>query len=212
MDKRFKYIAAVILIMTASFFYKLYISGDLSGIKASVTNESIIDTLDTTIPSSSIESMSQVIKIYICGHINTPGIYEVEKYSILNDVVVMADGLTDDASASHINLVYILKENLTIYIPSENEIMDKTYDESLNQPGIIIGSNNSLETPIENKLININTASKDELTSLPGIGSSTADKIISYRENTPFASIEDLMNVPGIGESKFNGIKDMICV
>ena len=63
-----------------------------------------------------------------------------------------------------------------------------------------------------NALININTASADELMSLPGIGEVTANAIIEYRNTASFTRIEDIMNVQGIGEAKFNGIRDLICV
>lgn len=62
------------------------------------------------------------------------------------------------------------------------------------------------------KKVNINTAAKDELETLEGIGEKTAEKIIAYRENTPFERIEDIMNVDGIGEKKFENIKNSICV
>ena len=61
--------------------------------------------------------------------------------------------------------------------------------------------------------VNINTASKQKLSKLPGIGNSVAEKIIRYREeNGEFESVEDLKNISGIGESKFNNIKDMLIV
>ena len=65
----------------------------------------------------------------------------------------------------------------------------------------------------ENTLVNINNATQTELETLPGIGPSTALKIISYRnENGQFSSIEDIKNVSGIGDNKFESIKDLICV
>jgi competence protein ComEA len=66
---------------------------------------------------------------------------------------------------------------------------------------------------ITNNLVNINTATQNELETLAGIGPSTALKIINYREeNGKFKKIEDIRNVPGIGEAKFNAIKKQICV
>jgi len=64
----------------------------------------------------------------------------------------------------------------------------------------------------EGSKININTCTKEQLMSLPGIGEVLADRIIQYREKTPFKKVEDLMNVSGIGEKKFESIKDLIIV
>lgn len=212
MQKKLTYIMVIMIIVTASFFYKLYASGDLTGIKAAISNDYPEPTTNLT-ESTTLEETYNTINIYLCGHIVNPGIYEILPGRILNDVVTMAGGLTEDAALNRINLVYVLKDNLTIYIPSETEIINNQYDSSLNISGIIIGSASTSDTfEVDNGLININTATKEELCSLPGIGSSTADKIIKYREETPFSSIEDIMNVQGIGQSKYNSIKDLICV
>ena len=62
-------------------------------------------------------------------------------------------------------------------------------------------------------LVNINTATQADLETLTGIGPSIALKIINYREeNKKFKTIEEIKNVPGIGESKFEAIKNEICV
>ena len=72
-------------------------------------------------------------------------------------------------------------------------------------------SNNSNDNSSSN-LININTATKEDLDTLPGIGPATAQKIIDYRqEHGNFSSIEDIKNVKGIGEAKFNKMQDKIC-
>lgn len=213
MQKNVTYILAVIIIIATTFFYKLYASGDLTGIKAAVTKEppKIETTFEETMVTFSSEA--NTISIYLCGHVVNPGIYEVLPDTILNDVVTLAGGLTSDAAINRINLVYIIKNNLTIYIPSEEELLNNQYDSSLNVSGIILGNSSiNTEDSINTGLININTANKEELTSLPGIGDSTADRIIQYREATPFTKIEDIMNVQGIGESKYNSIKELICV
>ena len=77
-----------------------------------------------------------------------------------------------------------------------------------------IGENIIIEDITTNtRLVNINTATQTELEALSGIGPSTALKIIQYRnENGKFKSIEDIKNVPGIGDSKFEAIKNEICV
>lgn len=109
---------------------------------------------------------------------------------------------------SKINLAYELSDGQKIYVPSvldEDEIPYIQNDAGTNVVIPDISSNSSL--------VNINTATQSELESLPGIGASTASKIINYRkENGKFKQIEDIMNVNGIGESKFNNIKNYICI
>ena len=83
-----------------------------------------------------------------------------------------------------------------------------TYTESVGTAG---GSALS-EASSEVSIVNINTASAEELMSLNGIGEKTAEAIIEYRKNTPFEKPEDIMNVKGIGEKKYENIKISICV
>lgn len=83
-----------------------------------------------------------------------------------------------------------------------------TYTESVGTAGVSALS----ETSSEVSIVNINTASSEELMSLNGIGEKTAEAIIEYRKNTPFEKPEDIMNVKGIGEKKYENIKNSICV
>lgn len=216
-NKITKYLIAFFIIMALSFIYKLLFKGDASGIIYSNNSE------ETSIETASVEIIETSedvtnISIYICGAVNTSGVYEVPTGTILNDVIVMADGFNDNAATDYINLVYELRSNVSIYIPTYDEIPGGGYDD-----GIIYrtdsddflwgtGSNNTNLETATNGLVNINTASQDELMTLPGIGESTAVAIITYREDASFERIEDIMNISGIGESKFNRIRNLICV
>ena len=156
-------------------------------------------------------------QIYICGAVNEPGVFEMECGSILNDAVLLAGGLREDAPAERINLVYELNENISIYIPTREEL-----ESGITCDPLIIrtteneyswGTAEQQQVQEETSgLVNINTATREQLMTLPGIGEATADAIIAYREETPFTSTQDITNVSGIGESKYNRIKDLICV
>ncbi len=181
-----------ILTVICAVVYKIFLSGRLEAMKS---DEIVIETSETT-----VTEVSSNIYVYVCGEVNCPGVYEIERGSILNDAVELAGGLTDNAAAEDIDLVMVLNENISVKIPSYDDI-----DTSV----ITIGND-----PDEDKsgLININTADRQTLMTLPGIGESTADAIIDYRSSHVFEKEEDLMNVQGIGESKFNKVRSMICV
>lgn len=124
------------------------------------------------------------INVSVTGEVIKPGIYSLARYSTINDLLETIE-LTNDADLSTLNLTQTLKNGDTINI---NSAKDKV-------------------------LISINTASVEQLDSLPGIGKSTALKIIKYREdNGLFQSLEDLMLVEGIKSAKYEKIKEFICL
>ena len=154
-----------------------------------------------------------MISVYICGEVNNPGVYEVSAGSIVNDVLMLADGFTENAATDRINLVYIIESNVSIYIPSVDE--EYSQGEIIRSDGETIWGEtaSSVVTEVAMGLVNINTASREQLMTLPGIGESKAKAIIKYREeHGRFKSIEELKNVPVIGDGVFNGLSDLIRV
>ena len=137
------------------------------------------------------------IKVYIAGEVNTPGVFELDEDSRVEDAIASAGGLTNLANIKNINLALIIEDGEKIYIPNinDNDIIDYSAQES----------------PKSSK-VNINKADVSELQNLPGVGVSLAEKIFNYRkENGNFKKIEDLKNVNGIGEKKFEALKEYIC-
>lgn len=156
------------------------------------------------------ENMTKKISIYISGAVNSPGVVELKSNDRLMEGVKLCDGLTDEADTNRINLAMKVKDEGHYIIPKEGEEI------ALNDSNENIENNNNDgndNTEGDNKKININGASKEELDSLPGVGEVTAQKIIDYREeNKEFKSIDEIKNVKGIGENKFNDLKDYICI
>ncbi len=152
------------------------------------------------------------IIVHVTGAVKNNGIVEVKEDARINDVIEAAGGVTENADLSGVNLAYAVKDGQKIYIPNKE---DKENIEDLNiiseDPGI-----NVIEEVDETEnlgIVNINTANKEQLQNLPGIGESTANKIITYREeNGKFKTIEDIKNVSGIGDAKFETIKKYIKV
>ena len=155
-----------------------------------------------------IQEEKRNIILHISGEVVTPGIIKIEEGSRVIDAIEAAEGITEKADLNKVNLAYVLSDGQKIYIPSiyDNEDKELITDN--------IGENIIEESFVkQDSKININTATQTELETLTGIGPSTAMKIINYRkENGIFKNIEDIKNVPGIGESKFQAIKENICV
>ena len=151
------------------------------------------------------ETTSGMLCVYVCGAVNNSGVYYLEAGSRVHEAVEMAGGFTQDAAEEYINLAQELEDGQQVYIP--------TLEEALEQ-GLSAGSSaSSSGTDSSDGLININTATSEQLQTLSGIGESKAAAIISYREeNGDFGSIEDIKNVSGIGDSTYEKIKDYITV
>ena len=148
------------------------------------------------------------IILHITGEVKSPGIIEIEEGSRLADAIEAAGGITENADINKINLAYVVKDGQKINIPNVNSVDTSSYITDNIGENIIIEDINS-----NTNLVDINKATQTELETLTGIGPSTALKIIKYREeNGKFKTIEDIKNVPGIGDSKFEAIKDEICV
>lgn len=165
--------------------------------------------------SSNIDNIEYVI-VDIKGEVNIPGVYELIKGSRVIDVIMEASGLTENANTRYINLSKILSDGDSIIIYSNKEIEDSKKDkteecicEEINSACIEENTTNS----ISNDLININTATKEQLMTLTGIGESKANEIIKYREeNGNFKSIDEIINVNGISEKIFEKIKSNITI
>lgn len=173
-------------------------------------NEEIISTEEFYISTNSttiVEEAKEII-VHIDGEVINKGLVTLKEGSRISDAISAAGGTTPIADVSKINLAYELKDAQKVYIPSIYDLEETIYIQNDAGSNVIVSDN-----PTSSTLININTASKSELETLPGIGSSTATKIIDYRtKNGNFKKIEDIKNVSGIGEAKFNNIKDNICI
>ena len=158
-------------------------------------------------PSSSepeaVEAKAQVY-VYVTGAVANPGVYSLDEGLRVCDAVEAAGGLTEDADASTVNLARVLSDGEHIALPTKAEVETALAQGSAGGTG---------GAAVASSLVNINTANASALETLSGVGSATAQAIISDREqNGPFSTIEDLMRVDGIGEKKFAKLKDSICV
>ena len=152
------------------------------------------------------KEMGTGIFVHIDGWIQNPGVYEIKENDRVNAIIEKAGGLKEGASIKSINLAARLSDGDKIYIPNREE-------EKQIETTEVKGNNTGTVKTTKNNKININKASITELKQITGIGESTANKIIDYRENVgKFKKIEDLKEVKGIGDSKYESIKYKITI
>ena len=175
------------------------------------------------------------VKVDIKGAVKNPGVYELSDNSIINDVIKKSGGLLKGASTKNINLSKKIENEMVIYIAYKNEfrevtckdnqtreIKEESENVSISSKSALVSNYNNIdannnlldsESSNESILININSATKEELLKIPSIGSSKADLIIAYRlSKGKFNTIEDIKNVSGIGDNLFEKIKNYITV
>ena len=192
-------------------------------------NESYQNDENESYQNEGIESYkkeAEKIIVHISGAVVNEGIVELKNNSRVSDAIEKAGGLKEDANIKDINLAYKLEDGMKIHIPNnaeqeekENKRIDLQENfQSSNMSDYITTSNEKQSDQIlynssKELKVNINTATQTELETLPGIGPSTALKIINYRkENGNFTSVDAIKEVSGIGEAKFDNIKDFIVI
>ena len=183
------------------FTYKYLTSTNEKKAVENIHNESKLQNEEN---SSENKDQNSEIYVHIDGEVKNPGVYKMKIGDRVNDAIQAAGGLTENAEKSKINLATKLKDEMKIHIFKIGE----TNGDSHNESGDV--DNSSVEN--NSKLININTASKEELCKLTGIGENKAKLIIEYREKKKFTKIEDITKVSGIGKKTFEKIKNDITV
>ncbi len=161
--------------------------------------ETISEIQESIVEPRIPEESSGTIGVHVTGAVMYPDqVYFMPEGSRVADAINQAGGPVEGADLSLLNLAAYLKDGQRIRVPFAGESM-------------VIGEGEIMEQT--KHLTNINSASKIELIQLPGIGETTADRILAYREeHGGFSTVEELMNVSGIGQSKFDAIKDLISV
>ena len=149
-----------------------------------------------------------IIYVDVCGQVKNPGVYQLGAESRVYEAVEMAGGMTKKAAAEAVNQAGRLSDGQQIYVPSK--------DEQASGVGSVDGQQASGSTEAggaDGGKVNLNTASKEELMTLSGIGEVKADAMVRYREeHGSFQSVEDVKKIEGIKDGVFNKIKDQITV
>ena len=186
-----KYILVIISFAACGFIYII-----------SIQEEAYKDESNTLYASQTAEISDKQDKaddicVYICGYITNPGVYTVKKNTRVYEIIELAGGFGDEADDTALNLAGFVNDGQRLYIPAKGEKIAEADG----------------QIQAEKALVNLNTADKAELMTLPGIGESKAEDILQYRKNKgAFKTIEEIKNISGIKEAAFNKIKDLICV
>lgn len=213
LTKKQKIIFGIIIIfMVAVIVY--YIYSTLNQYDFNNTSEDVDENLilnDITDEDTTDESTESTdILVHVSGCVKNNIVVTLPEGSRINDAIEAAGGLTKDADLTNINLAYILEDGEKIYIPKKGEEIEMNSESISGQTNTSVPTSSSSN---KTSKININKATQAELETIPGIGPSTALKIINYREeNGKFASIEDIKNVSGIGDAKYDQMKEYITV
>lgn len=225
----------LIITTTIAFLLITLICLSIYSIKISNKNNDILCENNEGIDNNAEVALNNEIKkmyVDIKGAVKKPGVYQVNEENIINDVINFAGGLLDKAYVENINLSKKVQDELVIYVYTKDEIKKNNLQENQtcssnnyiitecteNKVSIITSNENNENnennnSSVSSSLININIASIEELTTLPGIGESKAQNIINYREeNGYFKTIDEIKNVNGIGEATFDQLKKYITV
>lgn len=150
---------------------------------------------------------SGLIYVHVCGAVEAAGVYELPAGSRVYEAVQAAGGFAEDAEKNYVNQAQTLTDGAKLVIPTVEEAAAAEDEEAFGEE--------TAEKTAEKTggRININTATKQELCGIPGVGETRAAAIISYRESHGnFAKPEDIMKVSGIKEGMYDKIKESICV
>ena len=185
------FVCSLVLMIGGLFYFNQNKTEDYSGVSFSnISNET--NNKDERAENRHDEKIFVDVK----GAVKHPGVFETTKDKRVKDLIEEAGGLLDDADTSTLNLSQKVKDQMVIYVLKHGE-----------KPKQISDSSSSSNTDV----ININTANKEQLMKISGVGKTKAEAIISHREkNGDFKKKEDITKVRGIGKSTFEKIKDKI--
>lgn len=178
---------------------------DYKDIFVETEKTSEIKDVEGVIAASTNSVEDNNIKVDIKGAVKEPGVYEIKKGSRIVDLIKIAGGVTPEADLSGTNLAKNLEDENCVVIYKKGEVEEiQNFQNSTNN---LMGSSSQSKSDI----ININTANKEELKTLVGIGDAKADAIMKYREeNGGFKAVEELTKVDGIGEKTLSKFIDKV--
>jgi competence protein ComEA len=158
-------------------------------------------------PETTTVAPVAVVVVHVVGAVKEPGLYTLPGGSRVGDVIAAAGGVTSEAAGEAVNLARVLVDGEQVFLPTKKQVAA-----GVAVPPGSAGAASGAGTTAGGK-VDLNRATAAELDTLPGVGPSTAQKIVDDRtKNGPFKKVEDLMRVTGIGPKKFESLKDLVTV
>ena len=200
-----------IFIMTAVLLGTLFLLAGCGGQQEDgLENLELTDTSGTEedkgMQEESCGEEETYVYVHVCGAVRSPGVYKLKSDARVFEAVELAGGLTEEAAGEYVNQAETVTDGGRIYVPTLEEAQE--YGAGVAEKGITSGTDGNIQGKI-----NINTAGKEELMQLTGIGEAKAQSILDYREeHGRFTAVEELMQIEGIKEGVFNKIKDNITI
>jgi competence protein ComEA len=159
----------------------------------------------TATPTSDASSTStEPAVVAAAGAVLHPGVYKLPAGSRVIDVIAAAGGAATDADLDRVNLAAKVTDGQRVYVPRKGEAGD---------PGAVAGDASAGGGDSAAAIVDLNSATEEQLESLPGVGPATAKAILDYRtQHGRFRSVNELLNVRGIGESKLAQLRPHVRV
>lgn len=176
--------------------------GDASGLDVTSAED------PTAVSSSTTTTATPLIYVQVAGAVRRPGVYRLTQDARVFQAVTEAGGFTDEADQQALTLAARLTDGCRVYVPRVGEAVTEPVTPAVNEGAGVGGGGAGGTGP---GVVSLNSATLEQLDSLPGIGPTIAQDIITYREtNGPFTSVDQLLEVPGIGPARLERLRPLV--
>ncbi|MEA3216660.1 MAG: competence protein ComEA [Acidimicrobiia bacterium] len=152
------------------------------------------------------------LKVHVAGAVAHPGVYQLTSTARVADAIAAAGNARPDADMARINLASPVRDGMRVYLPVVGETPPAVVGPDSGGAPSTAGGSASSSPADGDAQVDLNSATPEQLDTLPGIGPSTAAAIVRHRASQPFTSVDDLLNVPGIGPAKLENLRARVRV